>query len=170
MATNLQFIKQISTSGKVTNFDFTDIFDRGFNQYTITLNINDASGDGYIGLHFFDDSGTVITDAEYSLAGMELKAETSFDLTWRGDNQTQIAPIMSGGKASIGGGAIIHIFNADDSSNFTYVIVQSSMYNASSLRGTKTIGVHKVAEKVSGVRFRGQSHTYDSTATIYGVK
>ena len=44
------------------------------------------------------------------------------------------------------------------------------MTNASNLRGTKTVGAHKVAEKVSGVRFRVQSQTYDMTATVYGVK
>jgi len=170
MAGSLEFIKQISTSGKVTNFDFTDIFDKGFNQYTITLKINEASGDGYIGLHFFDDSGTVITDSEYDLAGLELKSETSFDSSWRGVNQFQIAPIITGGKALTGGGATIQIFNADDSSSFTFVTAQSAMNRDSGLRGTKTIGVHKVAEKVSGVRFRVQSQTYDMTATVYGVK
>ena len=170
MTTNLQFLQQFKTDGKVTNFDITNIFDKGFNQYTITLNINEASGDGYIGLHFFDAGGNVITGSEYDLAGLELKSETSFDGSWRGVNQTQIAPIITGGKASVGGGAIIQIFNADDTSAFTFVTAQSAMTNASNLRGTKTIGVHKVAEKVSGVRFRVQSQTYDMTATIYGVK
>jgi hypothetical protein len=77
---------------------------------------------------------------------------------------------MTGGNPNTGGGALVRIFNADDSSSFTFVIVQSSMTNSSNLRGTKTIGVHKTAEQITGVRLAGVSHTYDTTATIYGVK
>ena len=37
MATNLQFIQQLSTDGKVTNFDLQNIFDKGYEQYNIFL-------------------------------------------------------------------------------------------------------------------------------------
>ena len=170
MATNLQFIQQLSSDGKVTNFDLQNIFGKGYEQYNIFLKINDSSGDGYIGLKLIDSSDAVITGSEYDHAGIELKSNTSFDKSWRSQNTSQIAPIMTGGNPNTGGGALVRIFNADDSSSFTFVIVQSSMTNSSNLRGTKTIGVHKTAEQITGVRFAGVSHTYDTTATIYGVK
>tara|TARA_R100000426_G_scaffold32289_1_gene26541 strand:+ start:1056 stop:1568 length:513 start_codon:yes stop_codon:yes gene_type:complete len=170
MATNLQFIQQLSSNGKVTNFDLQNIFGKGYKQYNIFLKVNDTSGDGYIGLRFIDASDAVITGSEYDLAGIEFKSNTSFDNSWRDVSTTQIAPIMTGGNPSTGGGALVRIFNADDSSSFTFVTAQSSMTNSSNLRGTKTIGVHKNAEQITGVRFAGVSHTYDTTATIYGVK
>ena len=170
MATNLQFIQQLSSNGKVTNFDLQNIFGKGYKQYNILLKVNDTSGDGYIGLRFIDSSDAVITGSEYDLAGIEFKSNTSFDNSWRDVSTTQIAPIMTGGNPSTGGGALVRIFNADDSSSFTFVTAQSSMTNSSNLRGTKTIGVHKNAEQITGVRFAGVSHTYDTTATIYGVK
>jgi hypothetical protein len=170
MATNLQFIQQLSTDGKVTNFDLQNIFGKGYEQYNIFLKINDSSGDGYISLRFYDGSNTLITGSEYDHAGMELKSNTSFDTSWRSENTSQIAPIMTGGNPNTGGGALVRIFNADDTSSFTFVIVQSSMTNSSNLRGTKTIGVHHTAEQITGVRVIGNSHSYDTTATIYGVK
>ena len=170
MATNLQFLEQQSTDGKVTNFDLQNIFNKGYQEYNIYLKINDTSGDGYIGLKFYDSSNTLITGSEYDLSGLELKSETSYDSSWRTENTTQIAPIMTGGNPSTGGGALVRIFNADDSSSFTFVTAQSSMTNSSNLRGTKTIGVHHTAEQITGVRFAGVSHTYDTTATIYGVR
>lgn len=170
MATNLQFIQQTSTDGKVTNFDLQNIFDKGYEQYNIFLKINDSSGDGYIGLKFYDSSDSLITASEYDHAGIEFKSNTSFDNSWRSVSTTQIAPIMTGGNPSTGGGALIRIINPDNSSTFTFVSAQSSMTNSSNLRGTKTIGVHKNAEQITGVRFAGVSHTYDTTATIYGVK
>lgn len=165
-----QFLTQISTDGKVSNFDLQLIFDKGYDLYDIILNIDDASGDGYIGLTFFDASNTRITQGEYSLAGSEMKSNTSFDNTWRAHNNTQIAPIMSGGKANAGGGALIRIFNADNANSYTLLTAQSSQPNASNVRGTKTIGSHERKEKISGVRFTGHSHTYAMTATIYGIK
>ena len=170
MATNLQFIQQLSSDGLVTNFDLQNIFGKGYKQYNIFLKVNDTSGDGYIGLKFIDASDAVITGSEYDLAGVEFKSNTSFDKSWRTASTSQIAPIMTGGNPSTGGGALVRIFNADDSSSFTFVTAQSSMTNSSKLRGTKTIGVHKNAEQITGVRFAGVSHTYDTTATIYGVK
>ena len=61
MATNLQFLEQQSTDGKVTNFDLQNIFNKGYQEYNIYLKINDTSGDGYIGLKFYDSSNTLIT-------------------------------------------------------------------------------------------------------------
>ena len=171
MATNFQFLDKISSGGRVTNFDLQNIFDKGYEQYNIFLDVNDASGDGDIGLKFFDASDAVITGSEYSHAGREFKSNAAFDSTWNTENASQIAPIMTGGATGTGGGALVRIFNADNSSGFTFVTCQSSMTEGTpNLRGTKTIGVHETAEQITGVRFAGVSHTYDTTATIYGVK
>ena len=35
MATNLQFIQQLSSDGLVTNFDLQNIFGKGYKQYNI---------------------------------------------------------------------------------------------------------------------------------------
>ena len=83
MATNLQFIQQLSSDGLVTNFDLQNIFGKGYKQYNIFLKVNDTSGDGYIGLKFIDASDAVITGSEYDLAGVEFKSNTSFYKSWR---------------------------------------------------------------------------------------
>ena len=55
MATNLQFLQKITSAGIVAQFDMNNIFDKGYDQYDIYVNLADGSTNGgYMGLRFFD--------------------------------------------------------------------------------------------------------------------
>jgi len=171
MATNYQFLQKIRTDGQVSNFDLQNIFNKGYQEYNIFLEVhNGASDGGYMGLQFYDSSNTLINGNEYDWAGMELKSETGYDLTWYAENNGQIAPIMTGtNDDSRGGGALIRIISADDIDSYTFITAQSSSLVNAGLRGTKTIGTHIQNEKVSGVRFVNNSMAVELTARIYGI-
>ena len=172
MATNLQFLQKITSAGEVSNFDMNNIFDKGYDQYNIYLNLVDSSTNGgYIGLRFFDSSNAIIDGNEYDWAGQQLKSYGSFDNTWYAQNNNQLTPILVGTNDDHrGGGALIKVFNADDTGNYTFVTAQSSTYVDSGLDGTKTAGVHKGAEKITGVRLVIHTVSMSLGATIYGVK
>ncbi len=172
MATNLQFLQKITSAGLVSSFDMNNIFDKGYDQYNIYLNLIDSSTNGgYMGLRFFDSSDTIISGNEYDWAGQQLKSYGSFDNTWRATSNSQIAPIfVSTNDDNRGGGTLIRVFNADDTSSYTFITAQSSTFMDSGLDGTKTIGVHKGAEKITGVRLVSQSNTHSLSASVYGVK
>ena len=46
MSTNLQFIEEINSAGEVTAFDMNNIFDKGYDQYNIYVNLEDSSTNG----------------------------------------------------------------------------------------------------------------------------
>ena len=68
----------------------------------------------------------------------------------------------------------MYIYNPFDSSSFTFYTVQSSfiVLGGTTLEGYKKIGVLKLAQQLSGIKFTcGNSGTYDNiTVNIYGVK
>ena len=137
-----------------------------------TLVVQDGSTNGgYMGLRFFDSSNTIITASEYDWAGQEMKSYASFDNTWYAQNNDQIAPILVGTNDDHrGGGALIRVFNADDTSSYTFITAKSSTYMDSGGEGSQSIGVHKVTEKITGVRLDPQSVDMSLSATVYGVK
>lgn len=171
MSTNLQFIEEINSAGEVTAFDMNNIFDKGYDQYNIYVNLEDSSTNGgYMGLRFFDSTNTIISGNEYDWAGQQLKSYSGFDNSWQAQNNSQIAPIVVGTNDDFrGGGALIRVFSPDNSSSYTFITAQSATYMDSGMDGTKTIGVHTVAEKITGVRLDPQSVNMSLSASIYGV-
>ena len=167
---NLQFLSEFETDGNVATLDMLNIFGKGYTNYYIFLDMIDAGGNGgYMGLRFYDNSGTLIDGNEYQYGGEQLKAYGTYDNTFFGSNDTQIAPIIAGmNDDDRGGGALIKIFNADVA-QFTFVTCQSATYMDSGLDGTRLSACHKTAEIVSGVRI--VNHTSKTLkAKIYGVK
>jgi len=171
MSTNLQFLQKITSAGEVSNFDMNNIFDKGYDQYNIYLNLVDSSTNGgYMGLRFFDSSNAIIDGNEYDWAAVQLKSYGTFDKTWYQQNNNQLPPILVGTNDDHrGGGALIRIFNPDVA-QYTFVTNQSTTFMDSGMDGTKTAGVHKVAEQITGVRLVIHTVSMSLNATIYGVK
>ena len=68
-------------------------------------------------------------------------------------------------------GTSMYIFNPADSNSYTRVHSQCSGYDSSgNLYSLKTIGIHKNAEAVRGIRIGGHSAFYGVNMTVYGVK
>ena len=169
MATNLQFIKSASGTS-VTSLEITNCFTDKYDVYAFAITKVDATSDGNMDLRFIDSGGSVISDAEYDYANLQLLSYSSFS-EGRGTGSTNINDIMRRDTdTEKNGGGFHYIFNPNDSSSYTFYQGQSGGAVASSgLIGTKAIGVHKVAEQITGFQLYGA--TFDTLeVVVYGVK
>ena len=168
MAGNLEFIKS-ATGTSVTSLEVTDCFSASYDVYAFAITKVDATSDGNIDLRFIDSGGSVISDAEYDYANLQLISYGAFS-EGRATGSTNINDIMRRDTdTEKNGGSIHYIFNPYDSSSYTFYQGQSGGAVASSgLIGTKAIGVHKVAEQITGFQLYGA--TFDTLEVkVYGL-
>tara|TARA_R100000329_G_scaffold122324_1_gene100897 strand:+ start:1030 stop:1551 length:522 start_codon:yes stop_codon:yes gene_type:complete len=173
MATNLEFIKSASGSS-VSLLDVTDCFSADFDVYYFAVTkMKRASASNFIYIRFLDSGGTVIDQAEYDYAAQEIRPYTTF-LEVRATGQTLISQIAYGSSNTEDmGGISMYVYNPYDSSSYTFTQSQSSSFvNANGGWGNKTIGVHKNAEQISGVRFvaAGSVNLDTIEVSVFGVK
>ena len=169
MAGNLEFIKSASGTS-VASLDITNCFSADYDVYAFAITKVDATSDGNMDLRFIDSGGSVISDAEYDYANLQLISYAAFG-EGRGTGSTNINDIMRRDTdTEKNGGSIHYIFNPYDSSSYTFYQGQSGgAVAASGLIGTKAIGVHKVAEQITGFQLYGA--TFDTLeVVVYGVK
>jgi len=169
MATNLQFIKEVSGTN-VTTLSVTDCFGKGYDVYQITLSAESNSTDGYWGLQLIDNSGSIITGSEYDEAVLLMRSYDSFI-----DNRSSTASMVSVGyDQDIGASATLYIYNPDDSGSYTFSTFQADGGTSSSqLIGTKGIFVQHTAEVISGIHFKMSAGSNDFNyinVSVYGVK
>ena len=119
------------------------------------------------------ESGTPNTTANYDWAGKGLNTTTTF-FNQASTNQTYFNSQMALGTATgeVANG-IIYIYNANNSSEYTFCTVESTSRNASGdLLGRQGGNVLTVASEVDGVQFYYVGGNIDtgSTFTLYGLK
>ena len=173
MATNLEFIKSASGTS-VSLLDVTDCFSDKYDVYYFSLTkLKRASASNFIYIRFLDSGGTVIDQAEYDYASQELRAYTTF-LEVRATGQTLISEIAYGSSNTADiGGVSLYVYNPYDSSSYTFTQSKSASFvSGNGGWGNKTIGVHKSAEQISGVRFvaAGSVNLDTIEVSVYGVK
>ena len=172
MATNLEFIKSVSSSASVTSVDITDCFSANYDVYMLSfadLDINGAGAEN-IDIRLLDSGGSAISASEYDYAVLVLRYGSAFTET-RATGQAQFTYGAGYVDAVIvgAGGLIAYFYNPYDSSSYTFTQHQQS--NTSGHSGQKYIGVHKSAEQITGLQIRVDSGTIDRfSASIYGVK
>jgi len=170
MAGSLEFIKSASGSG-VSSLSVTDCFSDKYDVYMVSITKLDLSVQNYIEARVID-SGGVDSTSNYDFASLELVANTSF-AEKRNTGQTGWATSISyqNTGADDGVGITMYVFNPYDSSSFTFVKSHSSAYYSGGGLGYQMIGVHKVAEQITGINFFPRSGTLDNmTINVYGVK
>ena len=170
MATNLQFIKSASGSG-VSSLSVTDCFNANYDVYMVSITKLDQSAQNYIEARLID-SGGVDSTSNYDFASLELLAGAGFSEK-RNTGQTGWATSISyqNTGADDGVGITMYIFNPNDSSSYTFVKSHSTAYYSGGGIGYKMVGVHKVAEQITGINFFPRSGTLDNmTINVYGVK
>jgi len=172
MATNLEFIKSASGTG-VTFIDVTDLFSADYDVYFWTVTKADVSGIDNMEIYVLDSTNTVITDSEYDWASLNMFANTSFTES----KNTNRPKVDFYGKysatASKNTGVSGYIFNPYNSSSYTFGTIQVSGWDdgQGSLRGNKSIWVHKNAEQINGIRLSAQGKTFSPIeVSIFGVK
>jgi len=180
MATNLQFIKQVTQSSSVTTFTVEDCFNDQYDVYQILISKTDSNLDNlFLKLNFLDTSNAVIVDSTYDTASLRLLAGSSF-IEDRFTTQTGFRNVAQfDATNSNSAGINIMVFNPF-SSSFTFITAQTSASIPASalLSGTKYMGVLKNSETVTGLRlgFTDSSGNLsanginDCIVNVYGVK
>ena len=170
MASNLQFIKSVSGSG-VSSLSVTDCFDVNYDVYQIIISDFQSSGNVDGNFRFLNSSNAEITSSDYDFARLNLKSYTSFS-EGRQTGQTSIQTGMFTVTSSDGTGEqIITVFNAFDSSSFSFLLIQGAGIRVGSgLDGYKNIGILKSAQQCNGFSILPDSGTISLQVSVYGVK
>ena len=175
MATNLQFIKSASGTS-VSSLSVTDCFSANYDVYYVSLTKVDTSADVSVYIQTVD-SGGANTGSNYDMAGLYMKAFASFAES-KLTNQTAWGnasnfTMLAGGNSAYDMGVGFYVFNPYDSSSYTFIQGQQSGTVPSGKYGIKHIGVYKVAEQITGLKFGSVSGavTFNNiTVNVYGVK
>ena len=169
MATNLEFIKSASGTS-VSSLSVTDCFSDKYDVYYVSMTKLDKSTEEWTNIRVVNASG-VASGSNYDNARLQLSSYTTFgehrvtgQTSW-----TNIAFQSTGTAEGVGFG--MYIFNPSDSSSYTFMTHQaSSYYSSQGMVGTKGIGVHKVAEAITGVNILSSNNFDNITINVYGVK
>ena len=178
MATNLEYIDQLkfNSSPSSNTLVLDNIFNDKYDTYFVNINQVDGNLSGYyLWMRFLDSSGNAISDSEYIFSTTQMTSHQSFTEV-DSNGTTLINYVGFSGSGALDddrydNGTSMYIFNPADSNSYTRVHSQCSGFNSSSqLYSLKTIGVHKSAEAVRGIRIGGHSAFYGVNITVYGVK
>ena len=171
MAGSLEFIKSASGTS-VSSLSVTDCFSAKYDVYAFFIVKQDTTADVDTHLRFIDSGGSVISNLEYDTALLGLLSYAGFT-EGRATNADRIYNIQRGETVSAeNGGSIHYIFNPYDSSSYTFHQTSGAgAVGSSGLIGNKGIGVHKVAEQITGFNLFPNSGSYDYLeVSVYGVK
>tara|TARA_R100000664_G_scaffold957_1_gene2641 strand:- start:394 stop:906 length:513 start_codon:yes stop_codon:yes gene_type:complete len=170
MASNLQFIKSASGSS-VSSLSVTDCFSANYDVYEIVIRNFQSSGNVDGNFRFLNSSNAEITSSDYDFARLNLKSYTSFS-DGRQTGQTSLQTGMFTVTSSDGTGEqIITVFNAFDSSSFSFLLIQGAGIRVGSgLDGYKNIGILKSAQQCKGFSILPDSGTISLQVSVYGVK
>ena len=167
MATNLQFIKSQSIEGSVSSISVTDVFSSSYDVYTITANITCSGGDGNGSLQFIDASGNVETGSNYDWAMLIMRNDSGF-YDYKDTGQTTMTALFNGTET--GSANTIYVYNPFNSSAYTFTQSQTVGESGSNLRGYKGIGIHELAESMTGFKLTFDVNATDGKISVYGVK
>ena len=172
MAGNLEFIKSASGTS-VSSLSVTDCFSADYDVYFFSADVikdNITSGNRLLEMRFIDSGGSVISASEYDYANLNLRPYDVFTEA-RVTNTNGIQRLALYSNIDKGTGTTGYIFNPYNSSSYTFATYQSSgTFGSAGGYGGKSIGVHKVAEQITGLNFYPNADSFDLTVNVYGVK
>ena len=170
MAGSLIKINESIVSSAVPSVTLTGI-DSTYDVYMVSHNNVLLSAASYLYLRL-TESGTPNTTANYDVAYKQLKAQTTF----ANDSATNWTYFISSTTMSTTAGtsnnANHYIFNANNSSEYTFLTFEYSMISAAgNLQGAQGGGVFTVTSAVDGIQFYASSgNIVSGTFTLYSLK
>ena len=172
---NLRLINETSGTS-ISQLTITDLFTDDFDIYYFTITDFDHTGNAVLEIQFVNSAGSVITASQYDYANLMFQSWASY-LEYRATNNNDILYAFAGSDISAGmGGYNGYIFNPTNTSSYTFMIGQSSQQydfggTDNGASGNKMIGVHKSAEKITGLNFRSNIGTTEQiTVKTYGLR
>jgi len=169
MAGNLEFIKSASGTS-VSSLSVTDCFSADYDVYKITFDIDSTTSSivANFGLRLIDSGGSVISANEYDRANFNLNSNSAFG-EFRSTNTDKFHSHSQLSLSGNSAGGISYLFNPYDSSSYTFHKAQTFFDNNGNLVGKKIIGVHKVAEQITGINYFTDNGTFILTINVYGL-
>ena len=166
MATSLQFIKSVSGSS-VSSLSVTDCFNAQYDVYQILITKIEQATAQYLWFRLIDSVG-VDSTSNYDDATLVMKPSTSFSEE-RNANQNAWTRFLYNSNGTTGGNINLFIYNPNDSSSFTFATAQG--IGQGLYWGSKAIGVHTVAEQITGIQLLpGSGNLENAEVSVYGVK
>lgn len=171
MVASLRFIKDVTGSGALSQIDVTNVFSDEYNKYYFVINHGTSQGDTYMNMRFLDSTGTVISDSEYAYAGYQFRDYASFNkLSEASENHLRIGFAGTASSDPRSGAWTFEVTNPYNTDKFTYQISDGSVNFSLGQVGNNMVGVHKVEERITGVRVYPNTGTFTNlTIHCYGI-
>ncbi len=163
---DLQFIKSASISTATTSFNVEDCFNQGYNIYYLAFQNFNATSGTTIKLRFLDSSNNAISSSLYDWAYLNLTSASSFVDT-NATNQNIINFGTTSGNQSSNMNTSAYVYNADNSSSYTYLISQGA--NGSNLEGRKQITGLKQESLIKGIQITAGANMEIGTLAVFGL-
>ena len=171
MAGSLIKIAETTVSSAVSSVTLTGI-DSTYDVYMVKINnLEVATNQTDIKLRF-TESGTPNTTANYDMAAKILSAGQAFANASETNATSLDVSLNIGNDTGEQYNAIHYIFNANNSSEYTFITMENTMMSdQAELRGFQGGGVFTVNSLVNGVQYIGDSTNIDNaTFTLFALK
>jgi hypothetical protein len=169
MATKLEFIKSASGTS-VSSLSVTDCFSDKYDIYFFKYaNVGQTASTNHM-IRLIDSSGSVISASEYDWALLQVDTNATYNYT--ATNQSSNTSFSFPTRKDIdstGLGLSGYFYNPNDSSSYTFYKSQSS-FISTHFTFRKMIGVHKVAEEITGFQIFPQSGNFTLDVSVFGVR
>ena len=165
---NLELITKV-TASSVSSFDVDNIFSSKYDVYQLEFfggNASTQSNEIY--LRLMNSSG-VVTTSTYDYANLNMPSSTTFAED-RSTSASQFQRFLYLNISDYGTSATLNVFNPNDSSSYTFVEWQSSIFGTVNV-GRKGIGVEHTAQTITGINLLSNgTNVMDSlTVSVYGL-
>ena len=175
MAGSLIKIAETTVSSAVASVTLTGI-DSTYDVYKVVLSDIATDTDNVFLETRVTVSGTPDTSANYDIAYLKLRTDTSFSDGYQSNLTGMLyTPFDRLGTAgNENGNAIMYLFNFNNASEYSFVTVESTQRdkNSGTLVGEQGGAVHTVTQACDGLNFDMSSGNIDtgSKFTLYGLK
>jgi len=172
MATNLEFIKNLTPTGSSSSLSVTDVFSAEYDVYAVTYHLTTDSGSPKdTHLRFINSSDTIVTNSNYDYAYLQMLVASSFTenrATGQDKITSMLAPTDFSPEGNVG---TFYVYNPF-SSSYTFIASQSANSHNGTRAGWKGIAVLKETTSITGLNMflSSTNPTNESYINVYGVK
>ena len=173
MAGSLIKLEEVNVTSAVASVTLgDDKWDTSYDVYMVKVMNCTPDADG-VGLHFrFTESGTPNTTTNYDYALKNLRTAAGFSNGSGTSNKGIVTGGATGSATNETANSIMYIFNANNSSEYTFTTIEGVILSSASaeLRGGQGGNVFTVTSAVDGIQiFFDGGNIESATFTLYGL-
>ena len=168
MAGSLIKIAETTLSGTVSSVTLLGM-DTTYDVYQVVISNAQVTTDESDVKIRFTESDTPNTTANYDSAHYHLNSNQAFNTQSETNSTSMDLSLNIGNATGEAFNSVIYIFNATNSSEYTFITCENTILSKTAeLRGKQGGGVFTVASAVNGIQFIESMDT--GTFTLYGLK